>query len=449
MSLRSTGSAETLAHGFGSRQDLPIPLELAVTGAGLAVGVSFLISAVFWKRSHLRGGLAGRELPRGLYRFLDARALRIALRLVGLAGTGFFLVAAARGAPDPMANPATGIIYVLFWVGLVPLSLLFGPVWKLLSPLRSIHLLMARLAGVRPEQEIVRMPRWIGYWPAALGLLAFAWLELVSPGGDQPRVLLTFFCGYGALNLVAAGFFGSRWFERGEAFEVYSTLIGRLAPIGRREDGKLVLRNPFDGLDGLRPESGLVAVVCVWLGTTAYDGFSRSNLWSSLLTDHALGLEPVVLETIAFAVIIGLTAGLFAACTAGATILGTGERKPLPRQFSHSLVPIAVGYTVAHYFSLLVFEGQRTFALASDPLDTGADYFGTASVLPDYAAVSVSAIAIVQVSSVVSGHVLGVVAAHDRAARLFPRRQAIAGQLPLLVLMITYTIGGLALLFAE
>ncbi|MGQ0576912.1 MAG: hypothetical protein ACT4RN_22330 [Pseudonocardia sp.] len=53
-----------------------------------------------------------------------------------------------------------------------------------------------------------------------------------------------------------------------------------------------------------------------------------------------------------------------------------------------------------------------------------------------------------QVAAVVTGHILGVDAAHDRAARLFPRRQAVAGQVPLLVLMVGYTVGGLSLLFA-
>lgn len=111
-------------------------------------------------------------------------------------------------------------------------------------------------------------------------------------------------------------------------------------------------------------------------------------------------------------------------------------------------MPIAIGYTVAHYFSLVVFAGQRTLALMSDPLDNGADLLGTAGLQPDYTAVPATAIATVAVAAVVLGHALGVVAAHDRAARLFPRRQAVAGQVPLLVLMVGYTVGGLSLLFA-
>jgi hypothetical protein len=104
----------------------------------------------------------------------------------------------------------------------------------------------------------------------------------VAPASDQPRVLLLFFLVYGVVHLVASALFGAAWFDRADAFEAYSSLAGRLAPLGRRDDGRLVWRNPFDGLDGLRLEPGLVAVVCVWLGSTAYDGFSRSVVWGGV-----------------------------------------------------------------------------------------------------------------------------------------------------------------------
>lgn len=439
----------TLAHGISTRQDLPIPLGFAVTGAGLAVLASFVVMAVLWKRSRLRGDEAGYPLPAGVARVLDAPATRVVLRLIGLAGAAFFVLTAGYGPPDPLVNPAPGLVYVFFWVGLVPLSLLFGPVWKLLNPLRTLHGLIARLAGLPSERGLAALPRWVGYWPAAVGLLGFTWLELVAPASDQPRVLLICFAGYAVVHLVAATVYGAGWFDRADAFEAYSTLAGRLAPVGRRADGRLALRNPFDGLDGLRLEPGLVAVVAVWLGSTAYDGFSRSTLWGAILTAYqGPTVSATLVRTVGFLLVVGLATGLYVGCTAAATALGTEGRRALPRQFAHSLVPIAIGYTVAHYFSLLVFAGQRTLALASDPLDTGADYLGTAGLQPDYSVPSATTIAVVQVAAVVLGHVLGVVAAHDRAARLFPLRQAVAGQVPLLVLMVGNTVGGLSLLFA-
>ncbi len=447
------GGYTVLAHGLSGGREVPIPFGFAIVGAGLAVLLSFLIAAMVQKESVLKGGSAGRALPSALQGALDSPAARAALRALGLAGAVFFFVAAAYGSQDPNLNPAPGIVYIFFWFGLIPLSLLFGPVWKLLNPLRTLHRLVAALAGMAPQRGLVELPSWVGYWPAAAGLLVFTWLELVAPRGDQPRVLLLFFALYAIAHLVAAAVFGSAWFDRADAFEAYSTLAGRLAPLGRRSDGRLALRNPFDGLDSIRPEPGLVALVCVWLGSTAYDGFTRSGVWRGIvqagLAAEVLPLNIDAIKAIGFTVTIGIVAGLFVLCTALSTRFGTASGRALPPQFAHTLVPIAIGYTLAHYFSLAVFGGQRTLVLTSDPLDNGTDLFGTAGYQPDYTLLSNDQIALVQVASVVVGHIFGVVAAHDRSARLFPRRQAIAGQVPLLVLMLVYTVGGLSLLFAS
>jgi hypothetical protein len=440
--------ATLLAHGVGGREDLPIPFSYALSGAVVVLLISFAALGVLWRTPSLRGDRAGAPLPQAVQTLADSAVTRSLLRLCGLAITAFVAYAAAVG-PDLANNPTAGFVYVLFWVGLVPLSLLFGPVWRLLNPLRTLHLLLTKLVRMRPEEGVAELPAGLGYWPAAVGLFAFVWLELAAPRNTTTQVLLLFFAVYGAVHLMAAAVFGSRWFDRGDAFEVYSALIGRLSLLGRRCDGRLVLRNPLDGLDGLGPAPGLVATVCVLLGSTAYDGFSNSPSWVrfqqegplALTTSSTLGLIGMVL---AVAVTYSVAAWL-------AGVLGhpaEGTRGGLPVALAHSIVPIAVGYLIAHYFSLFVFEGQRTVILASDPRVDGSNLFGTAERGVDYTLISASTISSVQVAAVVTGHLLGVVAAHDRAVRLFPRPQALAGQLPMLVLMVGYTLGGLTLLFA-
>jgi hypothetical protein len=349
--------------------------------------------------------------------------------------------------PSKASNPTAGLVYVRFRVGLVPASLLFGPVWKLLNPLRTIYRWISALAGTAPERGLRAYPARLGYWPAAAGLFAFVWLELVAPDRTSPSVLVVWFTGYAAAQLLGALVFGSAWFGRADAFEVYSSLIGRLAVLGRRADGRLVLRNPLDGLDGVRrPDVGLVAVVTVLLGSTAYDSISEAPVWVRALQSGTLG--PTVVGALGLTVTILAVAGLFSAAVAVAGVTGEARQAGLPQAFGHSLVPIAVGYLIAHYFSLLVLEGQRTLILASDPLGTGANLFGTADLAVDFTILGATAIATVQVLAVVAGHVVGVIAAHDRAVRLFPPRRATLGQLPLLILMICYTVGGLTLLFA-
>lgn len=114
--------------------------------------------------------------------------------------------------------------------------------------------------------------------------------------------------------------------------------------------------------------------------------------------------------------------------------------------FTHSLVPIVLGYAVAHYFSLLVFEGQTFLALASDPFSRGWDLFGTFNNTIDYSVVSTRTIAYVQVAAIVLGHLAGVVVAHDRAVELFDPLVARRSQYPMLAVMILFTVGGLFLL---
>ncbi|HLZ36562.1 MAG TPA: hypothetical protein VKP64_02135 [Mycobacteriales bacterium] len=438
-----------VAHGIGGRQDLPIPFTLAVTGAAVTLVVSFAALAVLWRTPVLRGSLAGRPLPAAVQRVADGPVPRRLLQTVGVVATAYVAAAALVG-PDSALNPMASVVYVLFWVGLVPASLLFGPVWRALNPLRAVHRGIAGLMGTKPHEGLRPLPDGIGYWPAAAGLAAFAWMELVAPDRTSLGTLRTFFGVYAGAHLLAAAFYGSRWFDKGDGFEVYSSLVGRLAPVGRRADGRVVLRNPLDGLAATPIAPGLVPVVAVLLGSTAYDGMSNAPFWARLTQDGPL--PPVLLGTLGLFGMMGVVALTYSAAVAAAGRLGEPDRRPgwrsLPGAFAHSIVPIVVGYAVAHYFSLLVFEGQHAFVLLSDPLGTGADLLGTGGRGVDYSILTPAFIAGTQVVAVVTGHMLGVVAAHDRAVSLFARRDAVRGQLPLLLLMVGYTIGGLLLLFA-
>ncbi|HEU5157913.1 MAG TPA: hypothetical protein VFU43_13030 [Streptosporangiaceae bacterium] len=427
-----TGGSGVLAHGVGGRQDLPIPLSFLLVGAGLAVVVSFVTLGVLWRSARFRSE-EGRAIPAPLQRLADHRATRAALRLAGLLVAVATFYAAAFG-PPAAANPAPWTIYILFWVGLVPLSLLFGPVWKLLNPLRTIYRAIALPTGGTP---LLRLSPRIGYWPAAAGLFAFTWLELVAPDPDEAVTLIVWFAVYSMAMLVGAALYGEGWFDRGDAFEVYSGLIGRLAPLGRRRDGRLALRNPFKGLAATPEGAGLVAVVCVMLGSTAYDGFSRTVFWVNL--QQSGPLPRTLTGTLGLAAFV-----LFVALTYRLATWQAG-----PGTLAHSLIPIAVGYLIAHYFSLLVFGGQQAAIIWSDPLDNGANLFGTATLTVDYSLLGVTAIAVIRAGAVVAGHIGGVFAAHDRAIAVLPRDRALTGQLPLLALMVGYTVGGLTLLFAD
>nr|WSX54770.1 hypothetical protein OG409_29220 [Streptomyces sp. NBC_00974] len=418
-----------LAHGIGSQHDLPISPFYAFAGAFTALFVSFLALALLWSASRFRGDRSGIALPAGFQRVADAPATRTALRGLGLAAALAVLLYLLLGPDDPARNPAPGAVYVLLWVGLVPVSLLLGPVWRLLNPLRALHRLLSRL-----KHPVARpLPARLGQWPAAAGLFAFTWLELVSPDPASTTTLLIALTGYAAVQLLLAARFGERWFAVGDAFEAYCALLAALSPLGRRSDGRLVLRNPFHGLDATPERPGLVATVCVLLGSTAYDGFSDNPSWINAIQTSPLGRTPAA--TLGLLGSIALVAALYCLCAAATRLVCGPHPGPLTA-FAHSLVPIALGYLTAHYFSLLVVEGPRTVIMA----------LGTDNAPEPLSPLDPGGLATLQVIAVVTGHVLGVIAAHDRSVRLFPPAKAIAGQLPMLALMITYTVGGLSLL---
>ncbi|ALE82487.1 hypothetical protein [Pseudonocardia sp. HH130629-09] len=424
-----------LAHGVGTRGDLPVPAQYAALAGAVVLVATFALLGATWRTPRLHGADGGRPLPRPVASALSSAVLRGVLRAVVSALALGVVVVGFAGPAETPDNLAPWVLYVTFWVGLVPASLLLGPVWRVVNPLRALHAIVARLARVDRERGVRDLPDRVGLWPAAVSLAAFGWLELVHPDPSDPRVVAWVLTGYAVLQTGAAFVFGARWFDRGDGFEVWSELLGSLAPVGRRADDVMVLRNPLDGLEAVRPRPGLVAVVLVLIGITGFDGLSRSSLWS-----EAVPQSPVWGTVGLVAVLVAVVALYLAGTWRG--------RSAVPVTFAHTLVPIAAGYAVAHYFSLLVFDGQLPFVLVSDPFGTGADLFGTAGRAVDYTVVGVGAIAAVQLGAIVAGHVVAAVAAHERALRRFPAGVALRVQYPMLASMVMLTFGAVALVLA-
>jgi hypothetical protein len=350
--------------------------------------------------------------------------------------------AAWFGNPEPSLNPAPTWLYVWIWVGIIPLSLLGGPIWRLANPLRTIADLVRRTS-------YRRLPERIAYWPAVAGLAGFLWLELVYPDGSDPRVIAIFTTTYAVLNVAAGIVYGPSWFAIGDSFEVYAEILGRLSPLGRGAHGRLELRNPLAGLATTPQQPGIVGLLCLLLGSTAFDGVSRWSAWTRLTG----GLDHIPAYTLGLIAAVASVTALFllaARWTAVAQIRpGAVGGAGLPGAFGHSLVPIAIGYAVAHYFSFAMFQGQEGWLLATDPFGRGWDLLGTSGARIDYAFLGTGLIAGVQIGAIVLGHVLGVVSAHDRAADLFRRRHLRQAQYPMLAAMIAFTAGGIALVTAS
>lgn len=447
-----------LAHGLGGRTDLPLPVWMFGYGAAAALLISFAALGLFWPTARLEG--PARERAVADPSAPVPRALAGLARTAGLVVFAVVMVAAAVGENSPRANLAPVTVYVTFWVGMLFVSALVGNVWSVVSPFDTLVAAARRIRGgaQRPGPGAVRADatgpdaavgegRDWGYWPGAVGLLVFVWVELVYPDRAVPRTLFVLMAAYTVAVLAGGVRWGGAWLRRGEAFAALFGVVAHMAPLYRADDGRVRLRAPLVGLARLQWRPGIEALVLVALGSTSFDGLSRTRFWLDLTGDLS-GTAATLAGTagMLWAIAIVATAYVGAMRLASRLVDDRLTTEEMRAEFVHSLVPIAVAYAVAHYFSLLVLEGQAGIALASDPLGRGWDLFGTATWVTNFSLVSPRTVAYVQAGAIVLGHVAGVVLAHDRALALFDRRDATRSQYPLLAAMVLFTVGGLYLL---
>lgn len=428
-----------LAHGVGGRSDLPVPVWLFAYGAAFALLISFVALRILWPRPRLATASSGVALPGWVQTVRPI--VGVALRVVGLAFFGVTLATALFGSSDGASNPAPYAVCVIFWVGVPIVSALLGDVFAAANPFDTIAMVL-RI----PERTRRADP---GMWPGAAMLLSFAWLELAYYRGcGDPLALSVWLSVYTAAALVCARVWGRAWLRTGEGFAALFGLLAHLAPLYWDADAReLRLRMPLSGLSRVRAAPDRLAVAIVALGSTTFDGFSRSRFWQEILGQR-IEWSRTIGSTIGLLWVIALVAAAWLAATWVTARITDRDPRDMATVFLASLIPIALGYAVAHYFSLLAFDGQTFLVLVSDPFARGWDLFGTINHSIDYRLVSTRTIAYVQVAAIVIGHVCGVVAAHDRAVEIYEPREAVRSQYPLLAVMILYTVGGLFLLLS-
>jgi hypothetical protein len=440
------------AHGLVGRADLPIPETVFGAAAAAVLVISFAALATSWSTPKLQRWPERRLFPLGIW----ADVVLGALGVLVLIATVY---AALAGTGNERDNLAPTVVFVVVWVGVPFASLLIGDVWRLLSPWRAIGrasgALARRLSGAEMPEPL-EYPARVGRWPAAFWVVAFGICELCWGWAREPLGLGVLTLIYLVVMLVGMSLYGvEAWTRNADGFGVYFGLFASLAPIARH-DGAIHLRPPIVGAGRIAGEPGVAAVVLAGLGTTAFDGASEGPLFNDALPHiqdffTSLGAsEPRALElgfVLGLLVAIGLISLIWTAAVAGMPRTPAGERPG--RALIHSLVPILAAYVVAHYFSLLVYNGQDVARLISDPLGDGSDLFGTASSTIDYGVVTATQIWYMQVVALVGGHVAALVLAHDRALVLYgSHRDATRSQIVMLVLMVCFTCLGLWLLSA-
>jgi hypothetical protein len=454
-----------LAHALVARQDLPVPAWLFAWGASIVLIVSFFALSVSWRAPRFEED-HWRPLGAGLSRALLGLPAQIACGLAGIFLLGVAVYAGLRGTEAPDRNFALTFFYVTAWLGFPLVSVILGDVFRPFNPWRAVGRAVGgaftALAGQRPAH--LRYPEWLGRWPAAIGLIAVVWLEIVygaSGGvavGLDPHAAAVAALAYSGYTLAMMALFGTeQWCRTGEVFSVYFGMFGQLGCFGV-EDGRLGVRRPLSAATRWAAVPGSVAVVVASIATTSFDGAQEGAFKGAMesvfdwLVDGGMGLTSALrLTDTLFIVLCFVGVGLvyLIGVRGMASVPGAPPLKKLRDGFAHTLIPIAFAYLVAHYFSLFVFQEQAQFTyLLSDPLGTGTtDLFGTASSGIDFQLLSANAIWYVQVGALVVGHVVALTLAHDRATAYWgDYRQAARSQYWMLAVMVAFTCFGLYLL---
>ncbi len=425
--------AVAMAHGVGGRQDLPIPLSTSSTVAVAVIVLSFVLLGSLWPTARLQDGPRQRKIKAPWFKWLVAAGQILGFVLLGVVIAGGFI-----GQPRASFSLSPYLVYILLFL-IVPFGgAVLGNIYSQTNPWR----IFTRFLGF-PERPV---PLKVGIWPAVAAFFAFTWFELASVTGAEPRTLSLYAIAYtGWLVVWTVRFGGGNAMQAADGFSTYNRLISAIAPIGRAADGTgWVWRGWFRALPVLPRWAGLTPFVLVMIGTVTFDGLSGTQRWLGWFGEVESYVWFKTLAMVAIVVVLGLA---YYGASWGAVKLGGTDRsaREVADSFAHTLVPIGLAYAFAHYFTLVLFEGQKLLSTVSDPFDLGWNLFGTAQWKIVYW-FPTDAIWWVQLGAIVAGHVAGVVLAHDRALAEFGGTKAVRSQWAMLGLMVLLTLLGLFIL---
>ncbi len=387
-------------------------------------------------------------------RLMPSVRLRHLTSLVSTAILGFLIWRGFTGPGDPLSNPMPLFVWTVWWVGLVSLQGLFGNHWRWTNPWTGAAKLMAFATGLRAP---FRYPRWFGSWPGVFVFMGFAGFLLTDPAPADPARLAAFVGFYWYTAFLGLALFGPAWLLRAEALTMLMRAYGKMGIFGRAR-GRLAMG--LWGWQALRqapPGLGLAVLIIALLGTGSFDGLNETFWWLGQLGINPLefpGRSVVVAQNL-----VGLLASNIALISVFAGCLWVGDRlaglqRSLRETFclyAPSILPIALGYHIAHYLTSFMVDGQYVIKVINDPLGDGSaflglrDFYVTTGFFNTPATVKV--IWLSQAGAVVAGHVVAILLAHAIAMRGgVGRRQAVIAQAPLAAFMVAYTFFGLWLL---
>lgn len=439
----TAGLSGYFSHAFGTDFSLPLPLWLFIYGGAAAVALSFVLTSLLHDGRPAVVAPARRRVWR-LSRLVLYTGRAVALALLTLA-----ILSGILGNQTPDQNFNVTFCWVIIFVGLTYLTVLFGNFWKLVNPFRLVADVSLHLGKRKP---LWHYPRRLGHWPALVAYFVVICLELIfEKVATVPANLSALLLEYLIITLAGSAAFGVRdWFRYADFLSVYFRLAGRLAPLAYTAN-RIVVRKPLAGLlAGGVKDTGLLLFILFMLASTSFDGFAETKqyAWLREAAPGFIGGSPEIFGVLSLLMTLATFALLYAGCLGLIKLLITTSLsvRQMCYTFAYSLVPIAIGYSVAHYLTYLLLTGQNIIRLVSDPLGLDWNLFGTAGYQPNTTFLSPYATWYLQVAAIIIGHVAAIHVAHQIASRLFKpqaQRMTVLGQLPMLALMVAYTTASL------
>lgn len=442
--LGSAGTA--LAHATEGGLVLLLPTDVYTAAGAAAVALTVLLMAVLPERV-----LSALFAPWALLCLPRTRAPQITSTLAAVVFLGL-IWSGLDGPRDPLENPLTLGVWTVFWILLVVVQGVVFDIWRWINPWAG-PLALLQGFGLRP---LLRLPARLGYGPGIVTFLAFAAFLMADPAPSDPERLAWVAGGYWLVMLLAALLFGPRWLRRGEGLSLLMHSYARMGLIARR-GGRLALG--LSGWQVLRlrlPRGGWAVFILMMLACGSFDGVNETFWWLGVLGINPLefpGRSAVVGQNVAGLLAANALLLLIFAVTVKIGLMLNRSNMALGeavRLFAPTVLPIALGYHIAHYYTAFLVEGQYLWAVIEGAMEAGHDHAGHEHRITTgffNTTDSVRRIWLTQAGAVVLGHVIAVMLAHGVALRVFgTARRALLSQTPLALFMIGYTFFGLWLL---
>lgn len=413
-------TATTVAHAFGTLQALPGPTAVWLLAAvgGFVATATYLTHRDADRQSPplKRGWPAPGAAPAGgtappRTSTAAARPAMAALRIAGAICLAGLVLLALTGPARPDRSPLPRTLLILILGGVVPLSLLLGPFYGAVNPLRPLAAGLRRAAGLQERPLDARLGRWPGAGFLAVGLFA------AQHALDAPVAVAIGLLAYVGVQVVLGAVYGGGWFAVGDGLEVLSDVVGAAAPIGPRPDGTYGGRDVVVALSRAPVPPGTVAVVAVVVGST----------WLESIAD-----------TVAFTSVGAAALATVAACAVAGGLLQLGAVRDF---LLAAVLPLAGAYGLQLVTVPLLLDGQIGVAQLSDPLGrapTPPAGVAAGAELPVPDALVGAALLVVFVGL----HLVALAVAHRSALLRFDLRGARAVQFPLrIVLLVSLLLG--------